>query len=765
MWNKMRQDNNFWSKTVFFALITSGIFFSSCRGIRHLPEGQVLYTGANVEIEAVERIRNKGSLASELEGLVRPNPNSTILGMRPSVWIYNITRDSANGWLKRWLHNQIGEAPVTMEQVNPSASANLIQNRLYNRGFFDASVDYQIQQTNRTAQVNYQVNVIGPYRIDTVIFPSPENALTSAINELRQESLLKQDNPYNVDILLDERQRLSRGVRDRGFYYFAPDHMIFRVDSTLGDRRVRIFLNVKEGIPPEAVTQFRMGRIAINPNYAFGLDTLQLSPDTVNVDNFDYLVTTEAIRPRVITNAMFLLPDSIYSRTAHEQTISRLMGLGIYQYANIRFERPGTANRLNAIVHLTPVRQHSVRTQFQWVISSIYTGPNLSAAYQNRNMFGGAELFELRVSSGLELGTGGGQTNFTSYNFGVESSIFYPRFVIPFINIRNVSSYFVPQTRIRLSAQRINRVQFFTVNSFNAAAGYFWNETRRVRHDLNVADINFFQLVSTTSTFHEIIEQFPFQQRSFEERFILGTNYSYTYNTQLQERRRHNIYFNGMIDISGNMMQLIQRSFSDHEPTPEEPYTIFNRPYSQFTRLSTDFRYFYSIDRNNTIATRLFVGVGVPYGNSESMPFVKQFYVGGTNSIRAFAARSIGPGLVAREATIRGFFDQLGDMRLEGNLEYRFPIYGFFKGAVFLDAGNIWMISEEAEEEARFSFNDFYNQLAVGTGLGLRIDVEFFLLRFDFGVPLREPVGWVWEPGVERNWRNITFNIGIGYSF
>jgi outer membrane protein insertion porin family len=765
----MRQENkSFFIIVKFLTLIALGLLFGSCRGTRHLPEGQYLYTGANVSIESPVRIPNRSQLESELEDLVRPNPNPTIFGMRPMVWLHNITQDTAdNGWLKRWIHNNLGEAPVLLDRTNPSASANLIQNSLYNNGYFEADVDYEIVQRRRTGEINYTAHVISPYRIDSIIFPQPTNALRSAIVGMQEGSILRPNDTYNVDRLVEERQRISRGVRDKGFYYFAPEHMIFRVDSTLGERRVRIFLNVKDDLPEEVVTQFSMGTITINPNYTFMLDTIDLRADTVSINNYRYILNNRDIRPNVIINSMFMMPDSLYSRTGHEQSVSRLMRMGIFQYANIRFERAGR-NTLNAIVHLTPMKKRSIRTELQWVASSFYTGPNFSVAHQNRNFLRGAELFELRLSSGIEFGTGGEQSNFTSYNFGVESSIFFPRYVVPFFDIRNRSSYYVPQTRLRVAYQRINRVQLFTVNSFNVTVGYLWNETRRVRHDLNVIDINFFQLVDTTARFHELYEKYPFIQRNYQEQFILGTNYSYTVNTQLGEWRRHNFYFNVFADVSGNLMHLFQSAIRDFDATPENPYTIFNRAYSQFSRLSTDFRYYYAVDRKNTIASRLFIGVGVPYGNSTSVPFIKQFFSGGTNSIRAFAARSVGPGLVTPEETIIGFYDQLGDMKIEGNLEYRFPIYGFLKGGLFLEAGNIWMISEDAEPESRFNFDAFLNQLAVGTGLGLRIDVDFFLLRFDFGVPLRVPQGWVWNPlppAVDRNWNNITFNIGIGYSF
>ncbi len=764
---KMKQgNNNFFIHHVIIVLFFG--FLSACSGTRKLPDGQFLYTGATVHINSEARVPGKSQLTSDLESLVKPEPNGSIFGMRPRLWIHNITRDTTgSGGLKGWINRKLGDPPVLISQTNPTNSENLIQNRLYNNGYFEAEVDHEIIYKKRTAHVNYIADVNSPYTVDTVIFPNGNDVLRRAIYNTQDESVLEIGDLYNVDNLTEERNRISRQLRDSGFYYFAPEHMIFRVDSTIGDRQVRIFLNVKDGLPEDATTQFRMNNILINPNYSFQLDTIDSRADTLNVDDYGFIRNNRRIKPKVLTRSMFLQPDSIYSRTGHEQSINRLMGLGVFQYANIRFNQVGK-DQLDAVVLLTPVKRKSFRAELQGVTSSFYYGPNLNVSFQNKNIFGGAELFELKLTSGLELGTGGERSNFTSYNYGLEASIHFPRFIVPFFRIDNKSSHYVPQTRIRVGFQRTNRVEFFKANSFNISAGYVWNETRKVRHELNVMDINFFQLVDTTGAFHRRLQEFEFQQKNYEEQFILSTNYSYTFNNQMEEWRTHNVFFNGLIDVSGNLMHLLQSSFQEEPSTADNQYTIFNRAYSQYLRFSTDFRYYYSIDRNNKIATRLFIGVGLPYGNSNSMPFIKQFFTGGTNSVRAFEARSVGPGLVTPEETSAGFFDQLGDMKIEGNIEYRFPIYSVFKGALFLEAGNIWMISDESEMRGRFNIDNFIKELAVGTGFGLRLDVDFFLLRFDFGVPLRVPHGWVWDElpaSVDRDWNNITFNIGIGYPF
>jgi hemolysin activation/secretion protein len=322
------------------------------------------------------------------------------------------------------------------------------------------------------------------------------------------------------------------------------------------------------------------------------------------------------------------------------------------------------------------------------------------------------------------------------------------------------------------------------MNSFNSSAGYTWRETTVADHQLNVININFLQLNNTTPAFDSLLRKNPFFGRSFEEQFIIGSNYTYTFNSQLREedpvwrsrrRRRHHFFFRGNVDVSGNLMHLIQSVINEEGNTEEEPYTIFGTPYSQYSRFETDFRYYYKPSENNTLATRLLFGIGIPYGNSTTLPYVRQFFIGGPNSIRAFRARSVGPGSYRPEQVGFFFFDQVGDILLEANVEYRFPLVSVVKGALFVDAGNIWLLKPYDRPQGLFKFDTFLQQIAVGTGIGLRIDVSFFVLRFDLGIPLRYPYTddemtqdqnlqgeWLFD---KFKWRNSVFNIAIGYPF
>ncbi len=414
--------------------------------------------------------------------------------------------------------------------------------------------------------------------------------------------------------------------------------------------------------------------------------------------------------------------------------------------------------------------------------SNNFVGPGVSFTFTNRNFFRGAELFQLKLNSSYEVQMSRQISQpLNSFEVGFESSLTVPRFISP-IRIDYSSRKFLPKTQFKVGYNLQNRVGFFRLNSFTTGFGYLWKETADRSHELFPIDINYVRTDKTSHSFDSLLARNTVLAKSFENQFIIGTRYSYTLNTQLREDvldkfrprrlREHNFYFNGVLDIAGNLMNAIQNQVygSNHG----EPHELFGSPYSQYVKGEADFRYYWQIDRQNKIAARLIWGAGYAYGNSTTLPYVKQFSIGGSNSIRAFPARSIGPGTYHQDTTLR-FIDQRGDIKLEGNLEYRFDIVRSFKGALFLDAGNIWLVRDDnVRTGGKFDKDLFLDQLAVGTGVGFRFDFSFFVLRFDIAFPLRKP----WLPEGQRwvtreidllspRWRgdNLIFNIAIGYPF
>ncbi|HSJ68071.1 MAG TPA: BamA/TamA family outer membrane protein, partial [Anditalea sp.] len=351
-----------------------------------------------------------------------------------------------------------------------------------------------------------------------------------------------------------------------------------------------------------------------------------------------------------------------------------------------------------------------------------------------------------------------------------------PRVIFP-IPISERFAYSVPKTKISVGAEYLNRVDLYRLVSYNASYGYFWNQNRYVYHEINPINLTFVRMSNASPQFEAILDSNPFLRRSFEQQFIAGVNYTFNYNQMVDVHRVHSIFVGTTIDIAGNTLNLLSRTFSD------DPSTFFGLDYAQYARADLDFRYYLRLNQNNIIATRLFGGLGIPYGNSQSLPFVKQFFSGGPNSVRAFRIRSLGPGTYRpTQFDIGSFFDQAGDIRLEGNIEYRFPIVSVLKGALFVDAGNVWLQNRNEalfgepesprENQGKFT-SDWFKELGVGTGVGLRVDIDFFVIRFDFATPIRRPYlpeNQRWGSTFDirsRDWRreNLIFNFAIGYPF
>jgi outer membrane protein assembly factor BamA len=404
-------------------------------------------------------------------------------------------------------------------------------------------------------------------------------------------------------------------------------------------------------------------------------------------------------------------------------------------------------------------------------------GPVFESSFRNRNFFGGAELLTLTSELGFETPLGGGQSGGNSYEAGARAELELPKFAAPF-KLENVSSSFVPKTRIVLGLHLQDRIQYYQLFSVDASFGYNWRESIATEHSLNPLAIAVAHLANTTPKFDDLLNINPLLRKSFEEQFIIGQTYTFTYNDQLVKERKNHLYFKGSVDLSGNLLSLVQSLFLPYKAAPESPYRIFGTPYSQYYKFDIDVRQYYNtIDQTSSLASRFIAGIGIPYGNSTTLPYVKQFYAGGSNSVRAFAARGLGPGSykIPDSSASRIFIDQTGDIKLEANTEYRFPITGILKGAVFLDAGNIWLLKEDPNRPgSAFNSGTFLNEIAVGTGFGVRLDLSFFILRFDLAFPLRVPSLPVSDRWVinkinfgDPSWRknNLALNVAIGYPY
>lgn len=758
---------------------------SGCTATRFLKEGETFYSGADINFKSQGKIGGKRELSKVLDEFILPKPNGTFLGMRPGVWFYyKAGNPKKKKGFRNFIKNKLGKPPVLLTDATPNETAQALEGQLNNEGYFKSTVSFEVKTKRKKSTVIYNVVLEQPYRIQSINYIFLDTMHTTKLNEIKKTSLLKENQRYRLELLSAEQQRIEEIMENAGYYYFDDRYLLFKADTTVGKRMVELDLTIEPGIPDRARRIYHVKEVYVFPNYTLTNDSLATTGDTTMVDGFTYIDNQHNFRPRILTNVINLKPDSIYRRVNHEYTLSHLMGLNTFKYVNIKYRgNRRDSSGLRAYIYLTPLLKKSFRLMTDVVSkSNNFVGPGMEFTSTNRNIFGGAEMFQFKLNGSYEWQVGNKQTtSLNALEIGTEVSLSVPRFITPF-KIRYNSAKYLPQTQLKVSYSFQQRLQYFRLNSSNISAGYTWRETTLKTHQLLPIDITFVQSTKTSPEFDALLEANPTLKNSFQNQFILGSSYSFTINTQLNDDieqkyivkkiRRSSYYFNGKVDLSGNIPHAIQSLRFTEE---QKPYTFFNAPYSQYVRTQLDGRYYRQFNKHSKLATRLVAGVGYAYGNAETMPYIKQFSVGGSSSLRAFPARSVGPGTYSLANDSIVFIDQRADIKLEGNVEYRFDIVKVLKGAVFVDAGNIWLIKEDSlRAGGQFKASTFLKEIAVGTGFGLRLDFNFFVLRFDLAFPLRKPYRdendrWVLDEinFGSKDWRreNLILNIAIGYPF
>ncbi|KHJ38486.1 outer membrane protein/protective antigen OMA87 [Pedobacter glucosidilyticus] len=747
---------------------------SACSNIKYLPKGEQLYVGAEVNITDKETTKSeRKSLTSELEGVLRPRPNSKILGLRPKLFFYNIagTPKKQKG-LRNWLKNKVGEPPVLMSQVDLDYNASIIQNRLENKGYFLAETTADSTERNRKVKAQYSVQTKKQYKIRKVVFPQDSSVITKAIKETEANTFLKATEAYDLDKIKAERERIDVRLKEKGFYYFGPDYLIVKVDSTVGNQQVDLFLEVKKETPANAKQVYTINDIFIYPDYSLRKERRLNIDSAVVYKDFKIIDDGEPLfKPQVFDRTLFFHKGDVYNRTDHNLSLNRLVNLGVFRFVKNQFkETDSIQNVLDAYYYLTPREKKSIRFELLGKTNSAnYTGTEVNINWSNRNTFKGAEQLTITGFGGVETQVSGQNKGFNVYRFGADASLIWPRFITPF-NIKGTSA-FVPKTRATLGYEFQNRVKLYSLNTFKGSFGYLWKEEIRKEHQLNLIDVTYVNSFNVSDLYRRQIDSIPSLARVIEKQLIFGPTYSFTFTNTTETNKIHTFYYKGSIDLSATITGLIKNGNVKRGNTA----TILNVPYSEFAKTEHDFRYYLRLNDRNRIASRIIIGAGLPYGNSSSLPFIKQFFSGGTNSIRAFRARSLGPGTFRYDVDEDSFLpDQSGDFKLELNAEYRAKLFSIVEGAAFIDAGNIWMANEDPNRPGAVLSKDFMKELAVGTGVGLRFDLSFLILRGDLAFPIRKPYlpdGERWVLNQidfgNREWRreNLVFNLAIGYPF
>jgi len=728
-----------------------------------VPPGDALYLGATVKFDSSGlSAKKKKELRKDLASMTRPRPNKRVLGIPFKLWFDNTK-----------LFRKKGEPPVLLSSVDLDYNEKVLQGSLENRGYFVAKVYGDTSIKGKRARAAYRVQPGPQYSINTVQFSADSSTLVKKINEVKDKTFLKPREPFDLAVIKGERERIDAYLKENGFYYFDPDYIIIQVDSTVGEHKVDLLVKVKPETPSQARDIYKINDVYI---YAqFGLRATQSDTTKMKAEYYKgyYVVDPRNLyKPRLFEQAMQFDPGDIYNRTDHNQTISRLVNLNLFKFVKNRFEPVPVIDtpRLNAYYYLTPFPKKSLKGEINAnTKSNNLTGSSITLGWRNRNILRGGELLTIDATVGSEVQYSGQMQGYNTFRYGIEFNFTVPRFIVPF-GI-NPKGSFVPKTNFLLGYNILTKQKLYSMQSFRVGWGYLWKEDIIKEHQFNLVSIDYVQPLLISDLYSDSAKKNPTLLKAVEKQFILGTNYNYTYNSLAgKPAMSGGFYYNGNIDLSGNIAGLITGADAKNNKTRN----LLNAQFSQYVKLENDLRYYLKLSETIVLANRLIAGLGIPNGNSLQLPYIKQFFVGGTNSIRAFRSRSIGPGSYV-DTTITTFLpDQSGDIKLELNTELRAKLVGIVHGAVFVDAGNIWLFNDDPNKPgAKFS-NKFLSEVAVGTGVGLRFDISFLVIRFDIAFPLRKP----WLEGKDRwvinqinlaspSWRkqNIVFNLGIGYPF
>lgn len=754
-------------------ILLLSFFIVSCSNTRFLPEGELLYTGATVKIEGDSLSRSeRKELKATLEELVRPKPNSSVLGLKPKLYFYHLAGEpERDKGFRYWLRNKVGEPPVLFSRVDREYNKKILQNYAENNGYFNVQTTSDSVRRNKKASVTYTVLPKKKYMIRNVFFPEDSTDLAGNIRAISRRSLLKPNEGYSLDKIKEERIRIDSRLKEKGYYYFNADYLLIQADTTVASHQVDLFIKIKEETPDLATRQFRIKDIVVYPNYTIQNDSIKNTDTAVKYNDLTIIDPENMFKPRIFDRALYFKKEDLYNRADHNLSLNRLVNMGTFKFVKNEFKvADTTGNYLNTYYYLTPFPKKSIRTELLAKTNSAnYTGTELNVNWSNRNTFKGAELLTVSVFGGMEVQVSGQNNGFNVYRVGTEANLVWPRIIAPFKF--ESSSGFVPRTKATLGYEFQERSKLYSLQTFKGSFGYLWKENERKEHQLSVTEITYTSPQNVTPLYQDQIAINPSLERIIEKQLIFGPTYSYTYTNTMQRRRKNTFYYKGTADFSGNITGLLTGADVKNNKQVE----VFSVPFSQFIKVENEFRHYLKLGKESQLASRLIVGAGFAYGNSEEMPFIKQFFIGGTNSIRAFRARSIGPGTYDTAANAGAFLpDESGDLKIEFSTEYRAQLYNFIKGAVFIDAGNIWLMNENPNKPGATFSGDFLNELAVGAGVGLRFDFSFLVLRTDFAFPVRKPYlpdGQRWVLGDVNfgsgSWRkeNLIFNLAIGYPF
>ena len=762
----------------YLLLLTSYLFIGGCSMTKHLAEGEQLFTGlkeivyedvqesGTATLSAEQATKNYITTQEEVEAALATAPNGSLFGSSyyrlPFSWgvsVWNKYSQKSTGFAK-WMTKSFGKQPILMSWVNPALRASVAENVLRNHGYFHGKVEHEsiTQKNPKEAKIQYTVKPGRLYTIDSISYEGFPAEADSMIQATLDDANIHRGDPFVVSNLEAERQRISSLLRNNGYYYYQPDYASYLADTFVVDSKAQLQLKLANGIPASATHKWYIGRISINMKKTF----MEQPTDSFRGRflTLRYSGKKPPIRPRVILADMKLRPRKEYSYSDYLETTSKINALGLFSMTEFKFtprDTTAACDTLDLTLNCTFDKPWDFYIETDINARTIgRVGPELKMGVTRRNAFRGAEKIDINVHGAYEWATSNG-SSMNNYNYGADASVEFPRIIAPFVSskmfrrdkktgkiVRRTMFYSTPTTMAKAATDIIYRPGYYKMHVVSGEWTYRWQTSESSRHEFSPLTVKYQFMNSHTAEFEDIANKNPYLRVTMQDYFIPEMRYTYIYTSPT--RLLNPIRWETTLAESGNVVALYDVCMG--KGWNEKDKKMFKNPYSQFLKLETDFTKTWTLDRFSKLVAHVNAGVIYSYGNSNWLPNSEMFYVGGANSIRAFAVRAVGPGAFPGiDNKAYSYLLQNGDIKLVCNLEYRRQLFGSLYGAVFLDAGNVWNFDEDYNDNTannvfqntRFRLKDFAKQMALGTGLGLRYDLDFLILRLDWGLGLHVP--------------------------
>jgi outer membrane protein insertion porin family len=757
-------------------IIGTALLLHSCSGTKFLKEGQVLYKGSKIEFAAPDSVLNKKLLKADINKKLVPKPNKKLLGLFATrVWLYTKVEPKKEKGFKFWLKNKIGKEPVLIENIELEQKELLLEKTMQDNGYFYTDVESEVIEKKRLGTVHYKINNGAPSYIKNFNLPEIQPDLDSLFKAYNKYKV-KSGDVYNLLNIQTDRNGLADYIRSEGYFDFDRSDIVYFVDtSKIQENNFNVNLVIKPPSDSGFHRKYYINDVTIYPSFTENDTNYHRVSE---FKNFEFKDNYRFISRKVIAGNVFIEPDSLFSFKDYQLTTNRLVNLGIYKFVNIQYAKTAK-DSLDVSIRLTPTKYQNFKSSVEISTSTLgFLGNSLAISYNNQNTGRSAIGLTLKAGAGTEFQFANrkAQLNTLDVNFGLTLSI--PRRLR--FKEEKLKSNTKPTTSFSISENFQKWIQYYTINDLNMGVTYKWGNPSYLKqkkavisHELTPFNLSWLYLINTTGTFDDLITNNSQLKASFENNFILGGKYETTINTKKDETQRNYFYFINSIETSGNIAYLLGKAV---KPKKTDEYQILGIPFSQFVQVNIDARNYWDINAKTKLVSRFNLGLGVTYGNREVLPYSRQFFMGGPNTIRAFPIRSIGPGnYVSTAEQNTNSVEQTGDLKLLMNLEYRWTIFKYIRGAAFVDAGNVWLLRDDPNRPGGvFKPKDFMTQIGLGTGLGLRLDLSFIAIRLDLGMPIYKPYGldgerWIHQFPSDgfRDWRkdNWVWNFAIGYPF